>query len=93
MRAKTVNEEVNFERGQDPKRSMDIGIPPPNVGEIMDLLVMDEHFEGIDIFANELLDVIYREFPTAKPQDAMRAIENVVSESLDNWYQTAAPEE
>ena len=92
MRAKTVNEEVNFERGQDPKRSMDIGIPPPNVGEIMDLLIMDEYFEEIDRQVNELLDVIYREFPTAKPEDAMRAIENVVAESLDNWYQTAAPE-
>lgn len=90
MRAKRVDEAQNFQRGQDPKRSMDIGYPVPNVGEIMDMLIMDEHFEPIDIFVNELLDVIYREFPAAKPEDAMRAIENVVSESLDNWYQTTA---
>ena len=91
MRAKRVNEDVNFQRGQDPKEAMDIGYPVPNVGEIMDLLVMDEHFEPIDRFANELLDIIYMEYPNAKPEDAMRAIENVLSEALDNWYQTAAP--
>lgn len=92
MRAKRVDEAQNFQRGQDPKRSMDIGYPVPNIGEIMDFLIIDENFEHIDIFVNELLDKIYKEYPTAKPEDAMRAIENVVIEALDNWYQTAATE-
>lgn len=92
MRAKRVNEQQDFERRQDPKRAMNIGYPVPNIGEIMDFLIIDENFEHIDIFVNELLDKIYREYPTAKPEDATRAIENVVTEALDNWYQTAAPE-
>lgn len=92
MRARRVNEQQDFERGQDPKKAMDIGYSVPNVGEIMDFLIIDENFEHIDIFVNELLDTIYREYPKAKPEDAMRAIENVVIEALDNWYQTAAPE-
>lgn len=28
MRAKTVSESIDFERGQDPKRAMGLGLPP-----------------------------------------------------------------
>ena len=97
MRAKLV-EQQEFERGQDPKRAMDIGIPPPSMDQIIDVLISgdasDEVWEGIERFVNEeLLDRIYMKYPNADTQKVKDAIQIVIKEVLDTWEQTTMDED
>jgi len=83
MRGKTVN----FERGQDPKDSMNIGLPVPDYDDIIMFLLEDERGDEMERYVNELIDEIYRELPRAKPEDVVKAITTITEENLDNWFQ------
>lgn len=87
MKARLV-EDVNFERGQDPKEAMDIGMEKPTKKDIVYFLVDDENWDDVELFVNDLLDRIYNKYPVANSVLAMDAIKDVIRESLDNWYQT-----
>ena len=93
MRAKFIKEQQEFERGQDPKEAMGIGMEKPTMDQIIDVLisgdVSDEVWEGIERFVNEeLLDRIYMRYPNADTQKVKDAIQIVIKEVLDTWEQT-----
>lgn len=92
MRAKRVNEDINFERGGEPKEKMDIGIPRPSKRQVLDVLTKEETFEKMDFFINDLIDEVYQEYVRAKPDDVIDSIGTIVAEILDNWYQTTEAE-
>ena len=48
MKAKTVNEIQDFERGQDPKKAMGIGIPRTNEFLVISLDSMDQFMDASD---------------------------------------------
>jgi hypothetical protein len=93
MRAKTINEDQNFERGKDPKEAIGIGIPIPTKEEISDFILSKELDDPeIEMFVNEIIDSVYREFPRARPEHVVVVIGKIIEEILDDWYQTAATE-
>jgi hypothetical protein len=89
MRAKSVNEAQNFERGLDPKESMDIGLKVPSYEQVRDTVY--DQYDEMDLFINDyILDHVFRKFPLAKPEDISMAINAMSDEIMDTWEQTTS---
>ena len=82
MRARTVNEEINFERGLDPKAAMGIGDRMPFedfIEEVAILLEDDYDKEYVDtMFMDSVLAPMERDFMKCKTED--------LDELAYTWY-------
>ena len=88
MRAKTVNEEVNFKRGQDPKRAMDIG-HTPDKWEVFDSMIDtpegEERYNRMRPIVNEYIDDAKKAFPKAGWDHIESALEAVIASLVEQY--------
>lgn len=87
MKAKTINEIINFERGKTPEDIKSMFSGRLKYKEILDLLIKDEIWDQIDIFVNDyLINTILNKSSNFDIEDLKKVSCKLISEVLDNWY-------
>ena len=88
MRAKTVNENVKFQKGQDPRKSMDIGHTPDHwevFGSMIDTPAGEERYDRLRPIINEYIDDEKKAFPKAGWNHIESALEAVIASLIEQY--------
>lgn len=87
-----VFENQNFERGQEPKEAMGIGLKKPSYDEVLDIVF--DGYDDFELYVNDyFLDKVFRKYPKADPKDIESAVKKMTEEIIDIWIQTIGNEE
>ena len=98
MKAKLVKEYIEFERGQDPKKSLGIG-RKIYYKEIIDFFLEFEKdqesvWDKTERFVNDvLLDSLLAKYPVVDIDDLVKAAQEMIKEAIQIWAQTTEYEE